>query len=300
MIFDLTKFDLTADPKIRKPTAFLDNSGFSIRLYYPNKFIQKITFRDDLFTLIKFILDDISPDNNSTLRDITISLELFQEKRKGSNYLTKDYNTYSNEIYPLDLEITNTFRFDSYEQIFYKEDKKIEFNELINYTLNKHIKNTKPIEGLSLRIQNRSYKSVSILFKFLKKSGEFLLKHLYGNIFDASFSAYFNETDRKSKEDNSSGNPNNQKLNFSLGNYNTNLNTILSFSIITTSLFALLKYFDFPISLIEEITKNNFFSLTFGIILLFFYEKIIQNSIRKSVLFFAKMEFEFRYKKINF
>lgn len=297
MRINFNKFDLSENKNIRKPTPFFGDEGFSIRIYYPNKFNQSLKYRDNLFSLLKFIFEETSLEKNSNLQDVTITCELFQEKIQGSLNLTKYYKRFSDEKYPLDIEITGDFRFDFYEQQFYLDNTKINFEDLINRILALHTKNTKPIKGILLRFKYFYFQTSSFILKKLKYFIQTILKVLYGNDFDIDFKILYSETKPRKIEENSNKSKDNQ---FSLAGYSTNLNTIISFSIISTLIFSLTKILEIKIELIDEITGNSFFSITFGIILLFLYDRILQGTLESICFAFAKLEFNLKFKKIKF
>lgn len=209
---------------------------------------------------------------------------------------TIKFKIYSDEKYPLDIEISDTFRFEFYEQQFYFNDTKIEFENLINRVVYIHTKNTKLIEGFGIRFKHSFFNLSSIILKELKIFTQKILKILYGNELDINYKILYSDNKLEKKEENTKKNKDNQ---FSLAGYSTNLNTILSFSIISTFAYSISKYFDFKIKLLEDITGNSFFSLTFGVILLFFYERILQGTLESLCFQFARMEFNLKYKKIK-
>ncbi|MCG6142743.1 hypothetical protein, partial [Leptospira mtsangambouensis] len=160
-----------------------------------------------------------------------------------------------------------------------------------------HTKNTKPIKGILLRFKYFYFQTSSFILKKLKYFIQTILKVLYGNDFDIDFKILYSETKPRKIEENSNKSKDNQ---FSLAGYSTNLNTIISFSIISTLIFSLTKILEIKIELIDEITGNSFFSITFGIILLFLYDRILQGTLESICFAFAKLEFNLKFKKIKF
>lgn len=208
---------------------------------------------------------------------------------------------------PIDFESSGTFCYDIVNGDFYKENENISANKIIDEIYKKHIKSTKPFFGLWLRLKIFFWKLLlSALFKFISDTFCFLLYVVSGDRY--SYAPFFEEETLngeiiksrldipriiKAKEE-----VKKSKKILLLG-YDAPYWPIIFYAILHGLLYLVFMHYNYKPILITTLLKNNFLTIIYVILSLWFLEKVIPRGLKSLVKIFSKLSFRSQYKSIS-
>jgi hypothetical protein len=204
---------------------------------------------------------------------------------------------------PVDLEFRDEFFYDIDTEKIFKENKEIPGDELLLEVYNKHIKTTKPIRGLVLRIRLRFWrkwlpwipKQISNVFHYIlllisgdrytyeflfqeeKLNGEIISSRMEGRV-GRNVNPHGKEVDREAT-----------KIEFfgiSVPHW-----PIVFYSILHLCLWILANHFNFHMAGIKEFLDNNFLVVLYAIVSFWLIETIFPFILKKLVKYLSTLSF---------
>ena len=252
--------------------------------------------------------------SNKILNDTTLIRKPF--------YITATYGeeladgirmrTEQNSHEPIDLEFRDEFFYETTTEKIYKGNKEIEATEVLLEVYKKHIKTTRPIAGLFLRMKLRFWrmwlpwipKFVSHLSHYLlflisgdKYTYEFLFQeeNLNGQIISSKMegrvgrhkdSAKVKEEDKESKRIDFFGNKVPQW-------------PIVFYSSLHLTVWFLIKHYCIETQQIEDFFSNNFLLVLYVIVSFWIIETVLPFLLKKLVKYFSTLSFLAQHKTIK-
>ena len=285
------------EPNTSVPKNFLDNKGFSFRIYYPNQYKKNLNFQDRVISLVRVFLPEKEP--NSSLLPIRMSIDLYCDDEPGSGTLSKQFPNENKMFLPVDITLENNLYYDSSEHKFYLNDSKVTFNELVSFVMKHHFLILNPILGIKYRIIKLYNLITSYIYNKFAYISAFFSNLLFGEKIDIEYVAYYSEESDSNKISSETKTKDTELL-FSLGEYKVRPRTLLSFSILSMLYFF---YFhsnpNFPFTEIKTLTENNFYSIIIGFLLLTIYDKIVRTALFKICKYSAEKSIFCKYKRIK-
>lgn len=213
---------------------------------------------------------------------------------------------------PLDHEFRDEFFYDTATEKIYKGKKEIEANEMLLEIYNKHIKTTRPIHGLLLRLKLRFWRVllpwiftfVSTIFHYLlllisgdRYTYEFLFQEekLNGQVINSRMEGRVNRSQEEArvKEEDKEA----KKIDF-FGNKVPQW-PIVFYSALHLGVWFVVKYREIPTAQIENLFSNNFFVVLYVIVSFWLLETILPLLLKKLIKYSSTLAFHASHKKIN-
>jgi len=208
---------------------------------------------------------------------------------------------------PIDFESTETYYYNIVSGDFYKENENISANKIIDEIYKKHMKSTKSFFGFWLRSKIFFWKLfLSTLFKFISDTFCLLLYVVSGDRY--SYAPFFEEETLngeiiksrldipkiiKAKEE-----VKRSKKILLLG-YDAPYWPIIFYAILHGLLYLVFMHYNYKPILITTLLKNNFLTIIYVILSLWFLEKVIPSGLKSLVKIFSKLSFRSQYKSIS-
>jgi hypothetical protein len=254
-----------------------------------------------------YISNDTYNEPSSTRKAFYITATYGEELSDGIRMRSEH-----NFLEPLDLEFRDEFFYDTNTEKIYREDKEITGDELLQEVYTKHIKTTKPIRGLFLRIKLRFWriwlpwllKLVSNFFHYFlllisgdKYSYEFLFQEekLNGTIISSKMegrvgrSRQLPEGKEKEKEA--------KKMEF-FGIIVPQW-PIVFYSALHLSAWSIAKYYALLTDDIKNFFDNNFLVVLYVIVSFWLIETVLPFLSKKLIKLFSTLSFLASAKKVR-
>ena len=286
--------------------------GFSVQKKYDETLLKRLRVnKNEPFVCMIWVV--VKDDDYEKTDLIPIKLRAsFGYKRDGMIYKATDYlpkrQWWLKLFYPppLDVESKDEFFFDKASEKFFFKHKEIAPNVVLDAIFNMHIKITKPLKGLWLRIK---YFLLIIFMPFIYKSSKMLCKSLYFIIalgkydYDIFQKQFF--LDSQEPEEETKASIDNEKTIEVLG-YPIKQKPLFTYSFFTLAVFTA-NYFlpslftnFIPIhNYIVTILKNSFLTILYAIVTLYLWEFILPSSLKYGVKYFEEKSFASKFHKIT-
>lgn len=210
---------------------------------------------------------------------------------------------------PLDLEFRDEFFYDKVTEKLYKRSKEITGDEILLEIYGKHVKTTRPIWGLCLRIKLRFWR---IWFprplKFLSNVSHYLLFFISGDKYTYEFlfqeenlngqiisSRMAERIDRKETKKESE--KESKQIDF-FGNKVPQW-PIVFYSLLHLSFWFLIRYSDIKTDQIEDFFSNNFLLVLYVIVSFWFIETVLPFLLKRLVKYLSTWSFQVTNKTIK-
>lgn len=252
--------------------------------------------------------------SNKTLSDATSTRKAFYITTTYGEELTEGIRLRTEQDFcePLDLEFRDEFFYDMITEKIYKKDREVEENSVLLEVYGKHIKTTRPILGLVLRIRLRFWriwlpwipKFLSFFSHYLlylisgdKYTYEFLFQEetLNGNVISSRMegrvgrgkdSAKIKEEDKEAKHIDFFGNKVPQWA-------------IVFYSLLHLCVWFSLRYFDVQTSQIEEFFGNNLLLVLYVVVSFWIIGTVTPFLLKKSVKYCSTLAFHTASKAVK-
>lgn len=273
--FDLTSFvNVDIGFSVKKKLKEGDDSNVSIfDIHIPNKYLE---------------------DKIKSLKPLNVSIHYGKETSEG---IVLREEPKLNE--PVDVFFPDEYYYDISSGIFYKKDKQILANKIIEETYSEHIKTTKMVSGLKYRTKIYLYRKAFRLFcEYLARAFSVFYKIITGNTYKYGFDNYFsrkrnpslaNDLEIKRKDV--------EPVNF-LG-YIAPPQTIFLYSISHLFIFAVLFYIDWKPYILIEIFSNTFLTLVYVMTTLIFFDRLLPGLIKLLIDVLSDLSVKFSYESIK-
>ena len=210
---------------------------------------------------------------------------------------------------PLDLEFRDEFFYDKVTEKLYKGSKEITGDEILLEVYGKHIKTTRSIWGLYLRIKLRFWRTwFPWPLKFLSTASHYLLFFISGDKYTYEFlfqeenlngqiisSRMAERIDRKETKKESE--KESKQIDF-FGNKVPQW-PIVFYSLLHLSFWFLIRYFDIKTDQIEDFFSNNFLLVLYVIVSFWFIETVLPFFLKRLVKYFSTWSFQVANKTIK-
>jgi hypothetical protein len=261
-------------------------------------------------------------DDNITLLSVHIPQKIFEEKNSTKKLLSI-YATYGKESEggvmirenpklsdPIDVSFPNQYYYDIENEEFFKKNKKITADKLLEETYNNHIKSTKLIKGLYARAKITFYwKILKLFFEYISIYFHGILYLISGNLY--SYSPIFDERRRNGRIISSTISPpdkrhenlekeekESKRINF-LG-YETSSFCIFFYSSLHLYLYFALRYSNFNLPLfINKVFQNSFLILVYVMFSLIIIDKVLPPIFELLIDIFSRWSFKVQHKTIK-
>jgi len=212
---------------------------------------------------------------------------------------------------PIDIEFPDEYFYNIETGELYKNRKKITADKLINRVYNQHIKSTKPIKGFFLIIKLFLWwKLLYLAFRYLSKVFYFLLFLISGNRY--FYEPIFKEeilnnkvikTEFPGEKITATKEEINEKLKegkkFNFFGYEASRWSIIFYSVLHLMFYIVFIYFNYKPTIVIVVFKNNFITLIYVIVSLWFMESVLPKIFMCSIRFFSCLSFNSRHKRIK-
>lgn len=249
-----------------------------------------------------------------TLSDTTTTRKAFYATATYGKELSDgiQMRTDQNPSEPLDLEFRDEFFYDTATEKIYKGTKEIEANEMLLEIYNKHVKTTRPIRGLVLRLKLRFWRvilpwiltfvsnifhyllllisgdrySYNFLFQEEKQNGQIISSRMEGRVHRSKEEAKAKEEDKEAK-----------KIDF-FGNKVPQW-PIVFYSALHLGVWFVVMYREIPTDQIEDFFGNSFLVVLYVIVSFWLLETIFPLLLKKLIKYTSTLSFLASHKKIN-
>lgn len=257
-----------------------------------------------------YISNETLNNNSSTRKAFYITATYGEDLAEGIRLRTKQ-----NFCEPLDLEFRDEFFYETTTEKIYKKEKEINANSVLLEVYRKHIKTTRPIVGLLLRIRLRFWR---IWLPWIPKSLSFLSHHFLWLISGERYTYEF-----LFQEETLNGKVISSKLDWRIDRAKeiTNIKeikeedkeaklidffgnkvpqwAIVFYSILHLGVWFFFKYFGVNIYKIEEFFGNNFLLVLYVIVSFWIVGTVIPFFLKKMVKYFSSLAFSFASKTVK-
>jgi hypothetical protein len=250
---------------------------------------------DGYISLIKLaVLDDGEPRRRKLFASTTYG------KDNGSSIEIRSLENTKRDD-PVDLDFNDEFYYDPKTNQIYHGLKKISPLELLNEVYGKHIKPTRTLAGLLLRVRFWFWRYfLRDLVELLSKITKTILFIISGTHY--SYDAFFEGTEWADRyaspqgggKENSKGGE--EKLNF-LG-YKAKRWPILFYCSLHLSAYLLCSIFDFKPHIIVVLLQNNFLTLVYVVVSISLVESVIPDSLKKFIRVLSRLSLKLSFRKI--
>lgn len=257
--------------------------------------------------------------NNITLLSIYISDRVYNDgkdekqlyiratygKISGNGVIIRDFKDIKLTD-PIDIGFLNCFFYNTKTRKFYKQNKIIDAEKIINTTYAKHIKSTKPLKGAFIRFKlfllqkiiSRIFENISKLFYIILliiSGNRYVYEPILGDetINNKVIKSKLNNVNLEMKEVLKEG----EKFKFL--DYEASRWSIIFYSIIHFLLFLFFFTNDLKSELASTITKNNFLTLLYVILSLWALEVVLPWILMLLIRFFSRQSANFLYKRVK-
>lgn len=280
-------------------TSFTDyNIGFSVQ--------KKLVGGDDNYvSLIQFFIPNkIFNDGQIRRKPLSIRATFGKKVEGGIKMRSFEEIKFTD---PVDAEYPNEYFYDIKTGKFYKKNKKIITDKLVNEIYGKHIKSTKPVMGILLRLKLRFW------WSFMKSFWGLISKFFYFALFVISGDRY--TYDYIFKEETLNGNVITSKYRgvnkdnvkeslkegekFDFFGYKASRRSIIFYSILHFFLFGAFLYIDYKPAALIAIFENNFLTAIYVILSFWAIEVLIPDFFKLSIKSSSMLSEKCMYKKIN-
>ncbi|MCK5320522.1 hypothetical protein KAJ61_03985 [Candidatus Parcubacteria bacterium] len=262
-----------------------------------------------------------SNENNITLLSVYIPDRVYNDEKvnkKKPIFIRATYGKISdngvtirdfentNPRDPVDTESLNDYFYNIETKEFFKKNKTINPDDIINEIYNKHIKSTKLIRGIMIRFKIFLWrKIISKLLKIISNFFYYLLLVVSGNryvyepilgeetINTKVVKSKFDEVDLEMKEVLKEG----EKFKFL--DYEASRWSIIFYSLLHFSIFIVFYIYDLQPEIITIVIKNNFLTLLYVILSLWILETVIPSILMSLIRFFSTQSANSLYKTIK-
>ena len=203
----------------------------------------------------------------------------------------------------MDVEFPKQYFYDIRTNELYEKNKKITADKLINDVYNKHIKSTRPIKGLFIRMKIRFWRILmKSMFDIISKFFHHLLFIISGNRYsyepvletETLNDLRFKKTEKpKMKEKLKEG----KKFNFY--GYEASQWSIVFYSLLHFLLYVYFMYSGYKPIFITTIFKNNFLVIIYAILSLWIIETVMQTFLMFLIKYFSRLSADSLYGAIK-
>lgn len=269
---------------------------------YPNVFRPNTIFEDqNLETIIRFRISEKENSIASSLKKITIEIN-FWKRLLGEN-LGKYSDTFKkreNERYLLNMNITD-FYYDSFSNQIYLDDSPKEAQDLIQYLLNYHFRNTKLISGFTIRYKFYRKQTLTELYRTLLDMSLFLEYLFFGSkttIIQERSKRNLDILDQRKSEAKKEKEEGREIEILGISGMKIKLWDLSSYSFFQIVIFLISKHFNF--SIFKEIYNSTLPSLFYVILTYNLYSLLFRKLINRLSNFFWKNYTKNAFKNIEF
>lgn len=246
-------------------------------------------------------------ETTSTRKAFYITATYGEELSEGIRLRTKQ-----NFCEPLDLEFRDDFFYDTTTEKIYKKDEEVEADSVLLEVYGKHIKTTRPIIGLVLRVRLRFWriwlpwipKSLSFLSHYLlylisgdKYTYEFFFQeeNLNGQIISSKMEGRvgWGKEKAKIKEEDKEA----KQIDF-FGNKVPEW-TIVFYSLLHLCIWFSFKYFNIQTNKIEEFFGTNFLLVLYVIVSFWIIGTVVPFFLKKSIKYGSTFAFHIGSKTVK-
>ncbi|MCG6154073.1 hypothetical protein [Leptospira bandrabouensis] len=300
--------------KLQSFFSAIENDSIETRVYdgaeknliiifkYPNAFRPNTIFEDqNLETIIRFRISEKENSIASSLKKITIEIN-FWKRLLGEN-LGKYSDTFQkreNEKYPLNMNITD-FYYDSFSNQIFLDDSPKNAQNLIQYLLNYHFRNTKLISGLTIRYKFYKKKKLTELYRTLLDMSLFLEYIFFGSkttIIQERNKRNFDILDQRKSEAKKEKEEGREIEILGISGMKIKLWDLSSYSFLQILIFLISNHFNF--SIFKEIYNSTLLSLFYVILTFNLYSLLIRRLINRLSNFLWKNYTKNAFKIIEF
>jgi len=244
--------------------------GFSIVIEISDKIRNKLDIVDEekYVTLMHVYLDDDSLKSSDLRKSIGCRANFVHEM--DGRFLFDDKSIQNKEYKPIDLESEDEYFLDTKSLKFYRHNREIEANQIINDTYKLHTKTASPIKGAKIRAKLTIRKSLAGMLKLILNLLSWIYFFLYGDRirFDL-FSFIYPEKPFAEKKETISKK---EGKKISLFGYEAPAKLIVSYCTIHLCLYLLLVIYEYKPRIVHNIFSSNFLTIAYVIMSLAFME----------------------------
>jgi hypothetical protein len=273
--------------------------GFSVQKRYDEILLKRLGVnKDDPYVCLIYVSIKKTNYEAKDRPPIELSASFCYQKEnrfwRGTAHLPK-----KTMFMPLDIASTDEFFFSKISKKFYYKDKEIAPNTVLNEMFQLHIKFTKPLKGLWLRIKYLWLKVVTpniyILIKTFFRAVHFIVT-LKSYDYDV-FQEYLTDSKKPSKET-----PDNEQRLDILG-YKIKATPLITYSFFSLILFTINYFWPFVITPIHNylsrILANNFLTTLYAVVTLYLWDVFLPDCMRNGVKYFEKKRFSSQFGKMT-
>lgn len=266
--FGLTRFtDTKIGFSLKKTLAGREDEGVTLlSIYVPNKIFEQADILN---------------------KPLSINLT-YGKEAEGGGVIIRDHHKFSD---PIDLRSVNEYYYNISTGKFFKKDKEITADQILKEIYELHIRSTKLVRGLRIRIKLGFFrmlsKGITNLYKFISNIFSFILKMVSGITYKYDIEKFqpFKTPSPEKLEP-----PNGVKVNF-LG-YNASPQCIMFYATFHFIIFVILYFKQYIPDLLVAVFKNTFLILIYVMMSLIFVDKMLPHTLKKFIDFFGKKHFD--------